>query len=228
MSRAKEAAGIAAAALIEPNTIVGLGSGTTAACFIEALGLRIQNGLILKAVVATSKQSADLARRYKMPLEDLNHVEKITVTVDGADEIDSQKRIIKGGGGAHVRERIVASSSEELIILIDESKIVPVLGKGKVPVEILPFGSMHTKRKLEELGYFGKWRSRSDHAHTPFLTDNGNFLFDLYFTSPPLQPEKDHEKIKSIAGVVDTGIFLNMAGRVLVGHEDGTATYFNT
>lgn len=222
MDRAKQAAGAAAAELIKPDSIVGLGSGSTAACFIEALGMRLKKGLVLKAVVATSKQSELLAQSLQMPVEELNHVPYLDITVDGADEIDPRKRMIKGGGGAHVRERIVASASKMLVIIVDETKLVPSVGTGKLPVEILPFGSFHTKKALEQLGYQGTWRTQNDHAHTPFITDNGNFILDLVFSSPPPHPEKDHEQIKRVPGVVDTGFFLNMAHRVLVGHKNGT------
>lgn len=221
LEQAKRAAGYAAAELIPPNAIVGLGSGTTAAYFIEGLALRMQKGLMLQAVVATSKPSADLARRLRMPLQDLNQVDSITMTVDGADEIDAQKRIIKGGGGAHVRERIVAFHSQEFIIAVDESKVVPTIGTKKLPVEVLPFGSRLTKAALEHLGYHGSWRMKQSHSHTPFLTENGNLIYDIQFPAPPLHPEQDQERIRHIPGVVDTGFFFNMAKCVVIGYANG-------
>lgn len=127
--------------------------------------------------------------------------------------------MIKGGGGAHVREKILASASNEMIVIVDESKLVPALGKAKLPVEVLFYGSPATRMKIEEMGYNGRWRMGSD--GTLFITENGNLIFDIEFPSPPPHPEKDHEQLIHIPGVIDTGFFFNLAGRVVVGYNDG-------
>ena len=216
---AKKAAGVAAADLIKNEMIVGLGTGSTANYFIEALSLRQKKGLYLKATVPSSKRSHDLAKSLGLPVQDINDVPHIDITVDGADEIDSLKRMIKGGGGAHVREKILAFNSQEMIVIIDETKRVPKVGVGKLPVEILFFGSPATRHTLEKMGYLGKWRLNEDGSL--FFTENKNLIFDVVFDEPPPYPEQVHEEIIHIPGVIDTGFFFNMAGRVVVGYFDG-------
>ena len=218
LETAKQAAGQKAAALIQNNTIVGLGTGTTALYFIEALILRCKEGLRIQAV-ASSRASAELAKQGKIPILDINDAAHIDITVDGADEIDAQKRMIKGGGGAHVREKILASNSKEMIVIVDESKVVPSIGKAKLPVEILPYGCKITAAKIKKLGFSGAWRTTRDNQL--FLTENGNYLFDIHFPSPPASPEKINEQILQIPGVIDTGFFFHLAGRVIVGFANG-------
>lgn len=208
---AKKSVGTEAAQLIQSGMIVGLGSGTTAEFFIEALAAR---KLPIKAV-SSSRRSADLAKSKGIPILDLNEVTHIDITVDGADEIDPKKRMIKGGGGAHVREKILAAASREMVVIVDETKLVSQLGKAKLPVEILAYGSAMTQRKIEALQYKGAFRKN-------FVTDNGNLIFDIQLPSPTSQPEKIHEQLIQIPGVVDTGFFFHLAGRVLVGHANGT------
>ena len=214
----KKAVGAAAAELIEGGMVVGLGTGSTAACFIKSLGERCRQGLSIKAV-ASSKQSWDLAKRSGIPLLDIDTISTLDITVDGADEIDSQKRMIKGGGGAFVREKIVASMSRELVVIVDEGKLVSRLGKRKLPVEILPFSYNATVHHLAKLGYQGAWRKNANGAH--YFTDNENLIFDIQFPQPSAHPEKEHELIRRIPGVVDTGFFFNLAGRVIIGFLDG-------
>lgn len=216
---AKKAAAQKAAETIENNMIVGLGTGSTANYFIEALALRVKNGLFLKAVVPSSQPSMNLAERLNLPVHDINSVPHIDITVDGADEIDPLKRMIKGGGGAHVREKILASNSHEMIVIVDETKLVAAVGTGKLPVEILLYGSPATRNKLESMGYQGRWRTTEEGSF--FITENGNLIYDVIFDAPPPYPEQDHEEIIHIPGVIDTGFFFNMAGRVIVGFLDG-------
>lgn len=214
----KIAAGRKAAEWIESGMIVGLGSGSTAHHFIKALIERCRKGLRIKAV-ASSRASADLAKKGGIEIEDINEVSHIDITVDGADEIDSKKRMIKGGGGALLREKILASSSNEMVVIVDESKLVPSLGHSKLPVEILFYGSPATRAKIESLGHEGHWRQND--TGTLFITENGNLLFDIQFPSPPRSPEQIHDAIRSIPGVIDTGFFFDLAGRVIVGFPDG-------
>ncbi len=217
-NEAKRAAGRKAAEWIENGMIVGLGTGSTAVCFIDSLIERCRKGLRIQTV-ASSHTSAALAKKGGLEVLDINSVPRIDLTVDGADEIDPQKRMIKGGGGALLREKILASASNEVVIIVDNSKLVPSLGRGKLPVEIVFYGSPSTRTHLEKLGYSGKWRMNED--HTLFLTENGNLIFDLSFSTPP-HPEKTHQQIRSVPGVVDTGFFFQLAGRVIVGYPDGS------
>lgn len=221
IEEAKKAAGYHAASLIENGMIVGLGTGTTATYFIEKLIERCRQGLKIQAV-SSSLKSQKLAMEGKIPFIDINQITSIDLAVDGADEIDLKKRMIKGAGGALVREKIVAEMSEEMIVVIDESKRVQHLGKCPLAVEIIPFGHLATEAHLEKLGYEGMWRKTPEGAL--FLTDNQNYLLDLVFDQPLANPEIDHELIIQIPGVVDTGFFFNLAGRVITGHIDGKIT----
>ncbi len=218
MDIAKKAAGRLAAEWIQPGMIVGLGTGSTAAFFIEAL---IERKLKIQAV-ASSEASAILAKEGGIEVIDINDAPHIDITVDGADEIDQQKRIIKGGGGAHTREKILAASSKELVIIIDETKLVPSIGKTKLPVEIIPYGSNTTKKRLDSLGYVTTWRKTK--SGDLFVSDNKNFILDIRFPSPPDSPEKEERKIIAVPGVIDTGFFFHLAGRVIVGYPNGTAS----
>ena len=219
----KKAAAKHALNFIRDGMIVGLGSGSTASYFIEYLIERCNKGLHITAV-PSSRHSADLAKKGGISVLDINSVPLVDITVDGADEIDPQKRMIKGGGGAHVREKILAASSKEMIVIVGEKKLVSSLGKAKLPVEILFYGSPATRQKLENLGFQGKWRIEKD--GTLFVTENGNLLFDIEFPSLLSIPEKIHLEIIQVPGVVDTGFFFNIAGRVIVGKEDGTTFIF--
>lgn len=212
----KEAAALKAVECVKSGMIVGLGSGSTAECFILYL---CDKKLDIRAV-ASSRSSADLARRGGIEIVDINSVPRIDVTVDGADEVDPQKRMIKGGGGAHVREKILASSSNEMIVIVDETKLVPKVGQHKLPIEIVFYGSPATRTKIEQLGYRVKWRLNPD--GTLFTTENGNLILDLLFVEPPDIPEELHLTLINIPGVVDTGFFFNLSDKVIIGRSDGT------
>lgn len=212
---AKRAAAARAATLIENGMIVGLGSGSTARFFIQSL---IERKLSIQTV-SSSRESAELARKGGLIVLDINAVSHVDLTVDGADEIDPQKRMIKGGGGAHVREKILATSSNEMIVIVDETKLVAAVGVSKLPIEVIYYGSQATKAKIDQLGYKGKWRMNAN--GTLFLTDNGNFIYDIYFDAPPASPEELHSQLLHIPGVLDTGFFFNIAGRVIVGYSNG-------
>ncbi len=214
---AKKRAGEKAAEFIQDGMVVGLGTGSTVSYFISCLIERCKQGLKIKTI-ASSNRSLDQAKAGGIPIIDINTLSSIDITVDGADEIDPQKQMIKGGGGALLREKIVASMSKEMVVIVDESKLVPKLGGCKLPVEIVPFGLKATIHKLEKFGYRGTLRLASG---SPYCTDNGNFLLDLHLDPAKVNPFADHERIISIPGVVDTGFFLNLAGRVVVGFSDG-------
>ncbi len=214
----KKAVGYKAAEFIHDGMRVGLGTGTTVFYFIERLIQRCREGLKIQAV-ASSNQTYQLAQQGGIPLLDVNAVTALDIAVDGADEIDPQKRMIKGGGGAHVREKIVASMSREMIVIVDETKLVPALGQTKLPVEILPFATAATMHKLAKAGYKAHFRQMSDGSL--FVSDNGNLIADITFTVPLASPEETHNALLHIPGVIDTGLFFNLAGRVIVGFFDG-------
>lgn len=220
---AKKAAGEAAAALVQEGMRVGLGTGSTAAFFIDSLALRCQKGLTITAV-ATSRDSHQRALAAGIPLIDGSQLESLDLTVDGADEIDPYKRMIKGGGGALLYEKIAANCSKELVIIVDESKLVKHLGKMALPVEIVPFGYRSVLHKIQQLGYQAQLRKGS--SNDPFISDAGHYIADIYFKELLRNPEEVHHQLLAIPGVVETGFFFNLAGRVIVGYDDGRVQQF--
>lgn len=203
---------------IKPYMTIGLGTGSTAAYFIKALGKAVKDGLKIRAV-ATSLSSYQLASSLDIEMIDLDKVEKIDLSVDGADEIDSNKQMIKGGGGALLREKIVSHMSHEFVVIIDESKLSSNLGHFPLPVEIAPFLYQVTLKELEHLGSHAKLRRNKD--QTPFVTDNGNYIADLTFKLGILNPKEMNLLLKNIPGVLETGLFIDMAGRVIIGYQNG-------
>lgn len=214
----KKAAADKAASFIKDGMVVGIGTGTTTYYFIKKLIEHCKSGLKIQAI-ASSEQSMAQALHGKIPLIDINSIKSLDIYVDGADEIDPQKRMIKGGGGALVREKIAASMSQEMVVIADESKLVQKLGHRPLPVEIIPFGSTATMYKLQLLGFKGNLRRNRDGS--PYLTDNNNFIYDIHLNPNQTNPEMDHQQIVSVPGVVDTGFFLDLAGRVVIGFLDG-------
>ena len=200
--------------LVPDNSRIGLGSGHAALAFVKALAERIRGGSLCVKGVPTSEETARLARQEAIPLLSLAEVGILDLTVDGADEVDPQLDLIKGYGRDMVREKVVAASSLELIILVGDEKIVPQLGtRGKLPVEVIPFGLPLCQRRLRELGcepipYV--------QGGALFVTDNGNHILDCQLG--PIQDAGRLElDIRAIPGVVGTGLFLGMADTVLVG-----------
>lgn len=216
---AKQAVGQKAADLVKDEMVIGLGTGSTATCFIDSLIKRCQQGLRIEAI-ATSRRSQQQAINGGIPMVDINSVSSLDMCFDGADEIDPQKRMIKGGGGALLREKIVASMSKEMVVIIDESKCVEKLGKFPLPIEIIPFGYRGVVAKLEKMGYTGQVRMES--GNYKYVTDSGHFIYDAAILPRHEDPEVIHQEIINIPGVVETGFFFNLAGRVLIGKTDGT------
>ncbi|MDR2539523.1 MAG: ribose 5-phosphate isomerase A [Chlamydiales bacterium] len=214
----KKKVGYKAAELIENNMLIGLGTGSTAFYFIERLIQRTHQGLKVE-VVASSQQSFIQAKQGGLNLLDIDRLCSLDLTVDGADQIDLKKRMIKGAGGAHVREKMIASMSREMLVIVDESKKVKELGKIKVPVEILPFAIRATIHHIEQAGYKGFLRANVDQSL--YVTDNQNYLFDIYFPTYITSPEQEHQKLIQIPGVIDTGFFFNLVKRVITGFFDG-------
>lgn len=201
--------------LVRDGDVVGLGSGRAATAFIQALGERVRQGLRVRGV-PSSEKSAEVARQFGMPLVTLDDVEQIDITVDGADEVDPQNNLIKGLGGALVREKIVASAARRYVILVGREKIVPVLGsRGVLPVEVIPFGIAACRRRLDKLGLPARQRKVNN---APFVSDNGNFILDCQ-VGPMADPAGLERSISAIPGVLDTGLFLGMSPSVFV--QDG-------
>jgi len=201
-----------AAALVASGMVVGLGTGKAASAFIESLGRAAAAGLAIRGV-PTSEASRQLAARVRIPLVGLDEVDELDLTVDGADEVDPQGNLIKGYGGALVREKIVAAASRKLVILVGEEKLVPRLGsRGRLPVEVLPFGLAATKRHLVQLGLTPQLRMS---GKDPLVTDNGNYILDCG-TGTLDRPAELEQSIRAVPGVVGTGLFLGMASTVLV------------
>lgn len=214
----KKTVGYEAAEFAQSGMRIGIGTGTTVFFFIERLIQRCKEGLKIRAL-ASSERSFRLAKDGGIPLLNIDEITSLDLTVDGADEIDPKKRMIKGGGGALVREKILAAMSKEMIVIVDEKKLVPSLGKCKLPIEILPFAKNATLHHINKAGYHGEFRKKSDGSL--YITDNGNLIMDIHFESVRENPENDHETLIHIPGVIDTGFFFNLAGRVIVGFTDG-------
>ncbi|GGA03169.1 ribose-5-phosphate isomerase A [Paenibacillus marchantiophytorum] len=214
----KKLAGEQAATYIEEGMILGLGTGSTVYWTIQKLGELVKQGLKIKGI-PTSKATEHLARELGIPILDISEVQEIDLTIDGADEVNPDFALIKGGGGALFREKMVASLSRRLLIVVDDSKVVSTLGKFPLPVEVVPFGWEITSRNIARLGCSPKLRL---HTAGPFITDNGNYILDCYFTEIQ-HPELLNEQLTKIIGVVETGLFVNMAEMIIVGGNDGVS-----
>ena len=211
-----EALGAAALAEVKPGTVVGLGTGQAATAFIHALGKAVKGGLRVTGV-PTSEASASLARTLGIPL--IDQPVSLDVAVDGADEVDPRLDLVKGFGGALVREKIVAAAARRFIVLVGEEKLVKVLGgRGRLPVEVVPFAVPFVARRLTELGYPPVVRDKNG---KPWVTDNGNLILDATVKSIP-DPAKLDRTLLDIPGVVGTGLFVGMAHLVMV-WQDGRA-----
>lgn len=217
MLNLKQLAGEYAANFVKDGMIVGLGTGSTVYWTIQKLGERVKEGLSFQAV-PTSKETETLAKQLSIPLISLNEMDILDLTIDGADEIDSNLQLIKGGGGALLREKIVATSSKELIIIADESKLVTHLGIFPLPVEITPFSWKQTERKIQSLGCHTTLRLKNNET---FITDNNNVIIDCVFPHNITNPANLHTQLKMITGVVETGLFINMTNKAIIGTKNG-------
>ncbi|MBL8750395.1 MAG: ribose-5-phosphate isomerase RpiA [Planctomycetes bacterium] len=214
----KRAAARAAADLVPTNTTIGLGTGSTFAFVIERLAERIRDEGLRVAGVPTSKATADLAVKAGIPLREIDDVAGLDLAIDGADEVDPKKCLVKGGGAAHTRERMVAVLARELVVIVDDSKLVPMLGKAfLLPVEVLPFGWKQTERRVAATGCRPTLRQKNG---TTVVTDNGNWVLDCKYDGIP-DPAALARTLDGTVGVVDHGLFVGMAGRVIVGDARG-------
>jgi ribose 5-phosphate isomerase A len=208
----KEAAARASLRFVQDGQIVGLGTGSTAAYFIQLLGEQVKKGLRIRGI-PTSERSREQAASLGIPLTTLDECQQIDVTVDGADEVDPQLRLIKGGGGALLREKIVASATKQLVIVADATKRVPVLGKFPLPVEVIKFAQAVVAKKIEALGASVGLRLGADGS--PFLSDENNYILDCRFGQIP-DADRLARRLSDMPGVVEHGLFIGMASVVLL------------
>jgi len=217
----KKLAGEKAVEQIEDGMIVGLGTGSTIEYVLKKIGENVRKGLKIKGI-PTSLHTQRLAKEEKIPITTLEENPEIDLTIDGADEVDSNLNLIKGGGGALTREKIIAFHSKKVIIVVDDSKIVKALGIDfSLPVEVVKFGWTATKKALETFGC--KIELRKIMGNEPFITDNSNYILDCEFDKidDPAQLEID---INNIPGVVENGLFIGLADEIIVGGKQGILT----
>ncbi len=213
----KQAAAAKAVEYIEEGMVLGLGTGSCAAKMVDLLGKRVAEGLRVTGV-PTSEATAAQARSLNIPIVGLDEVSVIDLTIDGTDEVDPEGRLIKGGGGAHLREKIVASLSDRMIVIAEAKKKVRQLGAFKLPVEVVRFAAGALKPKLEALGSVPTLRLAKD--GTPFLTDEGNYIYDCAFGNID-DPEELALTLSTMPGVVEHGLFIGYADLILIGTDDG-------
>lgn len=222
----KENAAAAAIEFVEEGMTVGLGTGSTAKFFVEMLAEEIADGLMVKGV-PTSEDTRRLAESLGVPLLPIEHVDRIHLTVDGADEVDGDAQLIKGGGAALLREKIIANASDLMVVIADPSKVVDVLGAFPLPVEVTPFGYTITAKKVfDALKAAGVIRPKIDvrtaGGSKPLVTDGGNYILDCQCGVIPDAP-KAAALLSNVPGVVEHGLFIGMARTVIVGDEDGAS-----
>ena len=215
---AKRAAAYAAADLIQHDTTIGLGSGSTFLFVLDRLAERIRDEQLQVRGAPTSEATRAAAAEREIPLISLDDVDRLDLAIDGADEVDPDKHLIKGGGAAHTRERLVAATADELVVIVGENKMVPMLGASfPLPVEVIPFGWTHARRRVEATGCTTTLRMRDAE---PLVTDNGNWILDCRYDGI-LEPAALAAVLDATVGVVDHGLFVGMTGRVVVANERG-------
>jgi ribose 5-phosphate isomerase A len=217
---AKKAAAMAAVAHVEDGFVIGLGSGTTIVYALQEVGRRTQEKKLSVFGVPTSYQAFQIAIKHKIPLTTLDEHPRLDMSIDGADQVDEKLDMIKGMGGAMTREKIVAFASRLNVIIVDETKLTKKLGYGQpVPVEVMPFAMSTVEAKLRELGGRPVLRE-AERKLGPVVSDNGNFIFDVDFGSIRDPKELNHA-LKVIPGVIETGLFVEVADVVYVGRREG-------
>ena len=209
----KKRVGEYAATFIQPGTAIGIGTGTTAYWMIMALGEKVKQGFAITAV-PTSRQTGDLAASLGIPLVTLNDVDRLALTIDGADEVDPAFHLIKGGGGALLQEKMVAAASDRMIVIADEQKMVTCLGKFPLPIEVIPFGWKQVQKRIDAPSAL---RLKDGQV---FVTDHGNYILDAHFGTIA-DPRALGEALHDIPGLVEHGLFIGLATEVLIGCEDG-------
>ncbi|SHJ16314.1 ribose-5-phosphate isomerase RpiA [Wenxinia saemankumensis] len=224
IDRAKFAAAHRAAAMVEPGMKVGLGTGSTAAWLVQCLGERQRDEGLRFTAVPTSARTADLAREAGIEVGDLGTARWLDLTIDGADQIDREMNLIKGGGGAHLMEKIVATASDRMVVIADASKEVETLGAFPLPVEVIPFGWQVTRMLIEEtlvgLDVLGRETTLRMAGDAPYRTDQGNHIVDLHLKRIG-DPRQLGLVLNQIPGVVENGLFTDICDATVIGHSDG-------
>ena len=223
--RLKMAAGIEAAKLVENDMIVGLGTGSTVRFFVDELGRRVQEEGLTFTGVTTSLRTKEQAEGYGINIVDVDDVDHIDITIDGADEVDKNFDGIKGGGAALLWEKIVATNSSKIVWIVDESKVVDTIGRFPLAVEVIPFGERHVLDRFKERGY--EPVLRLDDQGQPVLTDEHNHVIDLHMEKIE-HPEDLAQDLITTVGVVEHGLFLNMVDTVIVGDPNGPRVMTNS
>ena len=221
----KKAAGIEAAKLIQNDMIAGLGTGSTVRFLVDELGRRVQEEGLEFTGVTTSRRTQEQAEGYGIKIVDIDDVDHIDVTIDGADEVDKNFNGIKGGGAALLWEKIVATNSNKIVWIVDESKVVDTIGKFPLPVEVIPFGAGQVVKKFESRGY--KPALRLDAEGQPVRTDENNYVVDLHLECIE-HPEALADDLINTVGVVEHGLFLHMVDQVIVGDPNGPRVLTNS
>ena len=222
----KKAVAQAAVDQIDNGMVLGLGSGSTAALMIEALGQKINSGEIKDVLgIPTSFQGEVLAGDLGIPMTSLSAVSQIDLAIDGADEVDPSFQLIKGGGACHVQEKLVAAISKKFLVVVDSSKVVEKLNLDfKLPVEVLPVAWKQVRKSLEDMGGISELRMALRKAG-PVVTDQGNLILDVIFKNGIDRPKALESQINNIPGVLENGLFVNLADEVLVGEiNDGISS----
>jgi ribose 5-phosphate isomerase A len=214
----KKAAGIEGAKLVKDGMVVGLGTGSTVRFLVDELGRRTQEEGLRFTGVTTSRRTAEQAKGYGITIVDIDDVDAIDLTIDGADEVDKNFNGIKGGGAALLWEKIVNEASRKSVWIVDESKLVDTIGAFPLPVEVIPFGAKHVLKRLDDKGY--KPVLRLDADGKPVRTDENNLIIDLHMDRID-QPQDLAEDLINMVGVVETGLFLNRVNTVIVGDPNG-------
>ena len=224
LEQAKKNAGIYAADFVKSGMTIGIGTGSTVYWFIQELSNRVKQGLEI-AAVPTSSRTSELCLQAGIKIADLNSVSNLPLTIDGADEIDAQGQLIKGGGGALLQEKIVAAASSQLIIIADKSKLVAQLGKFPLPVEVIPFGYKKVQEKIISSGLCKTVILRQN-DHEPFVTDHGHYILDCGFEKID-DAFAMNSVLHLIPGVVETGLFINMATKAVIAFDNGRIEIIN-
>lgn len=213
----KQMVGEKAAEFVKEGMVVGLGTGSTAYYMVEAIGRRVKEGLTITGVT-TSNRTQEQAEALGIPLKSVDEIDRIDITIDGADEISQDYQGIKGGGAAHLFEKIVADNSDKVIWIVDDSKMVEELGAFPLPIEVIPYGSQQLYRLFEKKEY--KPTFRKDANEEVLVTDAGHYIIDLHLEKIE-QPHELAEWLDGLTGVVEHGLFLDRVNTIIVGRESG-------
>ena len=214
----KRVAGEYAVGFVQPGFVTGIGTGSTVYYFIHALAEKVKQGLDITAVV-TSRKSGELSKQLGITVTDLNDVDTIDITIDGADEVDKQLQLIKGGGGALLQEKMVAAASRKMIVIADGNKIADQLGRFPLPVEVIPYGWKQTQKHIGKLGCRKIILREKDGK--PFITDHGHYILDCRF-GEIRKPEIIAAELNALPGVVENGLFIKMANAAIIAGPGGS------